>query len=74
MKKILYLLALSISLLITKNGNTQINEDKMGAWYMYFFNTTFRESPWGIQGDVQFRNWNIAGDLEQLLFRGGVNL
>tara|TARA_B110000093_G_C12972529_1_gene413925 strand:+ start:14360 stop:15058 length:699 start_codon:yes stop_codon:yes gene_type:complete len=72
MKKILYLLALSISLLITKNGNTQINEDKMGAWYMYFFNTTFRESPWGIQGDVQFRNWNIAGDLEQLLLRGGV--
>ena len=44
----------------------------MGAWYMYFFNTTFRESPWGIQGDVQFRNWNIAGDLEQLLLRGGV--
>ncbi|MGB0888185.1 MAG: DUF2490 domain-containing protein [Vicingaceae bacterium] len=44
----------------------------MGAWYMYFFNTTFKESPWGVQGDVQFRNWNIAGDLEQLLLRGGV--
>jgi hypothetical protein len=57
---------------MSKNGNAQINEDKMGAWYMYFFNTTFKESPWGIQGDVQFRNWNIAGDLEQLLLRGGV--
>jgi hypothetical protein len=72
MKKNLYLLVISISLLMSKNGNAQINEDKMGAWYMYFFNTTFKESPWGIQGDVQFRNWNIAGDLEQLLLRGGV--
>ena len=50
----------------------QIDEDKLGAWYMYFFNTTFKESAWGIQGDVQYRNWNIAGDLEQLLLRGGV--
>jgi hypothetical protein len=72
MKKNLFLLIISISLFISKNGNAQINEDKMGAWYMYFFNTTFKESPWGVQGDVQFRNWNIAGDLEQLLLRGGV--
>jgi len=55
-----------------KNGNAQINENEMGAWYMYFFNSTFNQSSWGIQGDVQFRNWNIAGDLEQLLLRGGV--
>lgn len=63
---------ISTSLFTPKNGNAQINENEMGAWYMYFFNTTFKESPWGIQGDVQFRNWNIAGDLEQLLLRGGV--
>jgi hypothetical protein len=44
----------------------------MGAWSMYFFNTTFKESPWGVQGDVQLRNWNIGGDLEQLLLRGGI--
>ncbi len=44
----------------------------MGAWYMYFFNTTFKESSWGVQGDIQYRNWDIAGDLEQLLLRGGV--
>lgn len=72
MKKSLLVLIISISLFTPKNGNTQINENEMGAWYMYFFNTTFKESPWGIQGDVQFRNWNIAGDLEQLLLRGGV--
>ena len=44
----------------------------MGAWYMYFFNTTINESLWGIQGDIQFRNWDMGGDLEQLLLRGGL--
>ena len=44
----------------------------MGAWYMYFFNTTFNDGPWGVQGDVQYRNWNLGGDLEQLLLRGGL--
>lgn len=61
-----------ISLLYPKLGTSQINEDKLGAWYMYFFNTTFNESSWGFQGDIQYRNWNIAGDLEQLLLRGGI--
>jgi len=50
----------------------QVNENKTGAWYMYFFNTAHKESTWGFQGDIQYRNWNIAGDLEQLLLRGGI--
>jgi len=50
----------------------QISEDKLGAWYMYFFNTSFKESSLGVQGDVQYRNWNMAGDLEQLMLRGGI--
>ena len=58
--------------LVPSKGKTQVDEDALGNWYMYFFNTTFRESPWGIQGDIQYRNWNIAGDLEQLLIRGGL--
>lgn len=72
MKKHFYLTLISLLFIFSKNGNAQINEDKMGAWYMYFFNTTFKESPWGIQGDLQFRNWNIGGDLEQLLVRSGL--
>ena len=39
----------------------QIDEDQLGAWYMYFWNTDFGDRPWGLQGDVQYRNWNIAG-------------
>lgn len=51
---------------------TQIDEAQLGAWYMYFFNTTFKESNWGVQGDIQYRNWDLGGDLEQLLIRGGI--
>ncbi len=47
-------------------------ENELGAWYMLFWNTDFGDSKWGAQGDVQFRNWNLGGDLEQLLLRGGI--
>ena len=50
----------------------QVDEDQVGAWYMYFFDWSPGESPWGVQGDVQYRNWDLGGDLEQLLLRGGV--
>ena len=72
MKKSILLTIISIAVFLPKIGEAQINEDKLGAWYMYFFNTTFKTSSWGVQGDVQYRNWNIAGDLEQLLLRGGI--
>ena len=72
MKKIVFFTSVTISLCFMNLGQAQINEDKMGAWYMYFFDTTFKEGPWGFQGDVQYRNWDIGGDLEQLLLRGGL--
>ena len=50
----------------------EFDEGQMGSWYMYLWNTTIKEGPWGFQGDIQHRNWNIAGDLEQLMLRGGV--
>lgn len=72
MKKIISSVVFAALLFTPKIGNSQIDERKVGAWYMYFFNTTFKESPWGVQGDIQYRNWNLGGDLEQLLLRGGV--
>ncbi|WP_020537911.1 DUF2490 domain-containing protein [Lewinella cohaerens] len=48
------------------------NEDQLGAWYMYFFNASLGESQFGIQGDYQFRFWNIGNDLEQILLRTGL--
>lgn len=70
--KIKLITLFSIICMIPLLGNAQLDQDKMGAWYMYFFDTNFKDSKWGIQGDVQYRNWNMAGDLEQLLLRTGV--
>tara|TARA_R110002072_G_scaffold23949_1_gene81873 strand:- start:51187 stop:51978 length:792 start_codon:yes stop_codon:yes gene_type:complete len=61
-----------ILLMIPLISLSQPDEDELGGWYMYFFNSNFGESQWGVQGDVQYRNWDIIGDLEQLLIRGGV--
>lgn len=72
MKNTLFVALIFFLFAIPQQGNTQIDENKLGAWYMYFFNTTIKESPWGVQGDIQFRNWNTGGDLEQLLLRGGI--
>ena len=51
----------------------QVNENKVGAWYLYIWNAHIKETKFGIQGDIQYRNWNIMGDLEQLILRGGLN-
>ena len=50
----------------------QVDEEQLGAWYMYFFNKKFGKSRFGIQGDYQYRTWNGAGDMEQLLLRTGI--
>ena len=70
MRKML-LIGLICSTLIPTNAKSQIDNGQLGAWYMYFFSKQFQGSVFGFQGDIQYRNWNIAGDLEQLLIRTG---
>lgn len=65
-------LLLSLGLFLSFNAFSQIEESKLGSWYMYFYNANFKESNFGVQGDFQYRNWNTIGDLEQLLLRSGV--
>lgn len=72
MKHQLYIALLIVLCSLPALAQAQFNEKQTGAWYMYFFNTTFKESSWGVQGDVQYRNWDLGGDLEQLLLRGGI--
>jgi len=38
---------------------------------MYLWNVSEEGSNTGFQGDIQHRNWDLGGDLEQLLIRGG---
>jgi hypothetical protein len=54
------------------SSNLFSQEDQLGSWYMYFYTSKFKESKFGLQGDVQYRNNNFIGDLEQLLLRSGL--
>ncbi|MEL6356614.1 MAG: DUF2490 domain-containing protein [Bacteroidota bacterium] len=67
------LFLITFSLLFFGEVNAQsVEEDKLGAWYMYFYSTQFGEGPWGVQGDFQFRYWDFGSDLEQILIRNGL--
>ena len=59
-------------IVVSQSGRSQVDPNRLGAWYMYFWNAKIKETCFGFQGDVQFRNWNLMGDLEQLLLRGGL--
>lgn len=50
----------------------QVDEDQLGGWYTWQWTVNRAGSAIGFQGDIQHRNWDLAGDLEQLLVRGGV--
>jgi len=56
----------------SKFALAQVNEDQVGAWYMYFYDNKFSSNQFGVQGDVQFRNYDYGADLEQLLLRSGL--
>jgi hypothetical protein len=64
-------LLLALSLTCGTSG-AQVDEDELGAWYMYMWTSARDGSRLGFQGDVQHRNWDMGRDLEQLLVRGGV--
>ncbi|MEM8493348.1 MAG: DUF2490 domain-containing protein [Pseudomonadota bacterium] len=64
-----------VSLLVVHSSysmSQEFDEEQLGAWYMYFFDTKLDNSRWGFQGDIQYRDFELAGDLEQLLLRGGL--
>lgn len=65
------LIIISIVLFFGGKLSAQVNPQTQGGWYMYFWNADLKKSHFGFQGDVQYRNWNVLGDLEQLLLRAG---
>lgn len=56
---------------LSNSITAQVAPSKTGAWYMYFYRYQLKNSQFGVQGDLQYRNWNTFGDLEQLLIRSG---
>lgn len=47
----------------------QADEAVVGAWYMAFSTATFGDGPFGAHAEVQLRNHDLGGDLQQLLLR-----
>jgi hypothetical protein len=50
----------------------QSPEDELGGWYVYAFTKNFADSRFGVQGDIQQRNFELGSDLNQLLVRAGL--
>lgn len=72
MKKYIVVITLAIFGLNAAVSRAQVDDDQLGAWYMYFWSANINDSKFGFQGDIQYRNWDVIGDLEQLLLRGAV--
>ena len=66
MKKIILILNL---LLFSSIGYSQRSD--LGNWLLYFGNKKI-DSKWNWHHEVQYRNYNAIGDLEQLLLRTGI--
>ena len=66
MKKI-FIIAFCISLPIIALSQ----QSNLGNWLIYFGNKSF-DKGWNWHHEVQYRNYNAGGDLEQLLLRTGI--
>lgn len=49
----------------------QAQSTRMGNWMIYYGNQPLGKG-WNLWNEVQYRNYNTVGDLEQLLLRGGI--
>lgn len=52
-------------------GNLSAQESELGNWFQYFGSKKLNQK-WNWHNEVQYRNYNFIGDLEQLLLRTGV--
>lgn len=51
--------------------STYAQDSNLGNWLIYIGNKKLNEK-WNIHNEIQYRNYNAVGDLEQLLIRAGV--
>jgi len=67
-KTVSFLILVSVYLIPNK---TQAQDSNLGNWLIYIGNKKLNEK-WNIHNEVQYRNYNAVGDLEQLLLRTGL--
>ncbi|HLT08947.1 MAG TPA: DUF2490 domain-containing protein [Cyclobacteriaceae bacterium] len=58
-------------LFISKIQQLSAQSTDTGNWLMYFGNHAINDR-WNWHNEIQYRNYNMAGDLEQLLLRTGI--
>jgi hypothetical protein len=58
-------------LLLLVAANTNAQKSDVGNWFAYMGNQKINDR-WNFHNEVQYRNFNLAGDLEQLLIRTGL--
>lgn len=64
-KQVVWLFLFALPLLASSQ------DSKLGNWLIYFGNKKF-DSKWNLHHEVQYRNYDAIGDLEQLLLRTGL--
>lgn len=69
MKKKIIMVVLTIGLALPFTMNAQ--DSSFGNWLIYIGNKKIN-TKWNILNEIQYRNYNAIGDLEQLLMRTGL--
>lgn len=62
---------LLLLLLVSLPFFASAQDSELGNWMIYFGNKKI-DSKWNLHHEVQYRNYNAIGDLEQLLIRAGL--
>ena len=68
-RKYLKIIVLSIIFLLPHTAQSQ--ESNLGNWLIYIGNKKLNQK-WNLHHEVQYRNYDAVGDLEQLLLRTGL--
>ena len=69
MNRKINMLALIIALVLPTYAQSQ--DSNLGNWLIYIGNKKLNQK-WNLHNEVQYRNYNAIGDLEQLLLRTGI--
>lgn len=64
-------ISFSLLLFLACVNLSNAQDSNLGNWFQYFGNKQMNEK-WNWHNEVQYRNYNFIGDLEQLLLRTGV--
>ena len=62
---------LSVIIFIFAVAFSFAQKSDVGAWYMYFGNSRINKK-WNLHNEIQYRNFDAIGDLEQLLICTGI--